>query len=196
MTLTLKHDWTPALVAASPREPPRAHFTSGKVNGAISCGDTTFVHWLAFFWHGVPMSSSPTGQPTRFGPPRSPVAILLPSCRLPVAVLALLAPCCSPVACLLLSCRPLSLPCRFPAAFLSPSCRFLSTPVVSCRHANFCLAPSCCSPVALLSFPPVALLSLFSVASLSPPCRLPVVFLPPPCRLPVASLSPPCCPMW
>ena len=66
----------------------------------------------------------------------------------------------------------------------------MSLPVVSCRHANFCLAPSCCSLIAPLSFPPVALLSLFPVASLSTSCRLPVVFLPPPCRLPVASPSP------
>ena len=87
-------------------------------------------------------------------------------------------------------------PCRFPAALRSLSCRFLSLPVVSCRHANFCVAPSCRSPVALLSFPPVALPSLSPVASLSPSCRLHVVFLPPPCRLPVASLSPPCRPMW
>ena len=127
-----------------------------------------------------------TGATIRFGPPRSPVAILSPWGRLPVAVLALLAPCRSPVACLSLSCRspvaPLSLPCRFPLASLSLSCRF---PVASCCFLLF--------PVAMLIFAwrlPVALLSLFPVASLSPSCRLPVVFLPPPRRLPVASLSP------
>ena len=124
------------------------------------------------------------------------LALLSPSCRLPVAVLGLLAPCRSPVACLSLSCRspvaPLSLPCRFPVAFLPPSCRY---PVASCRFLLF--------PVAMLIFAwrlPVALLSLScrSLPSLScryfllPPCRPPVACLSSSCRLPVASLSPPC----
>ena len=128
------------------------------------------------------------------------VASLWPPCRCCGTFSRLSLACRLPVASLSLSCRspvaPLSLPCRFPAALLSLSCRFLSLPVVSCRHATFCLAPSCPSSVALLSFPPVALLWLFPVASLLPSCRLPVVFLPPPCHLPVASLSLPCRPTW
>ena len=122
------------------------------------------------------------GRAIRFGPPRSPVANLSPPCRLPVAVLALLAPCRSPVACLSLSCRspvaPLSLPCRFPVAFLPPSCRY---PVASCRFLLF--------PVAILNFAPrlpVALLSLSCRSLLSLSCRS---FLLPPCRPPVACLS-------
>ena len=145
---------------------------------------------------------------SRLGPSRSPVAILLPTCRLPVAFLALLALCRSPVACLLLLCCSsvalLPLPCRFPVAFLPPSCRY---PVASCRFLLF--------PVGLLIFAwhlPVALLSPFccsflwlsAVASLSLPCRRqpccpPVVFLLLSCCLscryvlfPVASLSSPC----
>ena len=132
----------------------------------------------------------------RFGPPRSPVAILSPPCRLPVAFLALLAPCRSPVACLLLPCCSpvalLLLPCCFPVAFLPPSCRY---PVASRRFLLF--------PVAMLLFAwrlPVAVLSPFrrSFLSLScrycllPPCRPPVACLSSSCRPPVASLSPPC----
>ena len=53
-----------------------------------------------------PKTAVPPGNaPIRFGPPRSPVAVLSPPCPLPVTFLALLAPCCSPVACLSLSCR-------------------------------------------------------------------------------------------
>ena len=140
----------------------------------------------------------------RFWPPRSPVAVLLQPCCLPFAVLALLAHCCSPVASLLLPCcspvAPLSLPCHFSVAVLPPSCRY---PVASCRflsfscrHATFCLAPSCRSQFALLWFLHVALLLLFPVASSSPSCRLPVVFLLLPCCLPVASLLLACCPTW
>ena len=94
-----------------------------------------------------------------FGSPRSPVAVLLPSCRLPVTFPALLAPvaplllaCCFPVA-------VLSVPCCSPVASQSLSCRppvaILSLPVPSCCflcYATFCLAPSCCSPVALPLF--------------------------------------------
>ena len=68
--------------------------------------------------------------------------------------------------------------------------------VVSCRHATFCVTPSCRTPVALLSFLPVHFLSPFPVAFLSPSCCLPAVFLPLRCCLPVASLSLPCCPTW
>ena len=125
----------------------------------------------------------------RFGPPRSPVAILSPPCRLPVPFLALLAPCRSPVACLSLPCRSpvalLSLPCRFPVAFLPLSCRY---PVASRRFPLFL--------VAMLLFPwrlPVALLSPSCRSFLSLSC---CYFLSPPCRLPVASLSLPCRPMW
>ena len=116
----------------------------------------------------------------RFGPPRPPVAILSPPCRLPVAVSALSAPCRSPVACLSLPCRcpaaPLSLPCRFPVAFLPPSCRY---PVASCRFLSF--------PVAMLLFAwrlPVALLSLSCRSLLSLSCRY---FVLPPCRPPVGT---------
>ena len=124
------------------------------------------------------------------------LALLSPSCRLPVAVLALSAPFRAPVACLSLPCRcpvaPLSLPCRFPvafpAAFLLLSCRFLLLPVVSCRHATFCLAPSC----RLLLLSCRSLLLLSSRYFLLPPCRPPVACLSSSCRLPVASLSPPC----
>ena len=147
----------------------------------------------------------------RFGPPCSHVAVQSPRCCLPVAFLASLAPCCSPVACLSLPCRlpvaslllscccpvaPLLLPCRCPTALLSLSCRFLSPPVISCQHATFCLTPSCRSPVAFLSFIPVALLSLFPVTSLVPSCCLPAVFLSLPCCLVFASVSLPCCPTW
>ena len=133
---------------------------------------------------------------SRFGLPRSPVAILSPPCRLPVGFPALLTPCLSPVACLLLPCRspvaPLSLSCQFPVAFLPPSCPY---PVASCRLLSF--------PVAILIFAwrlPVALLSLSCHSFLSPscryfllpPCRPPVACLSSSCSLPVASLSPPC----
>ena len=133
---------------------------------------------------------------SRFGPPRPPVAILSPPCRLPVAVSALSAPCRSPVACLSLPCRcpaaPLSLPCRFPVAFLPRSCRY---PVASCRFLSF--------PVAMLLFAWRLLVALLSLSCRSllllscryfllPPCRPPVACLSSSCRLPVASLSPPC----
>ena len=135
-----------------------------------------------------------------FGCPLSLVTILSPSCRLPVAFSALSAPCRSPITSLSPPCRtsiaPLLLLCRFPAALLSLSCRFLSLPVVFGRYATFCLAPSCRSPVALLSFLSFDLLSLFCVASLPPCCRLPFVFLSLPGGLPIASLSLPYCPTW
>ena len=117
--------------------------------------------------------------------------------------------CRSPVALLLLSCRfLLSLPCRFPVAakpvaLLSSSCRFpVACPVamscflsLPCRLPVATLSPPCRPPVALLSHLPcrlpVACLSL-PVASLPLSCRWPVVFLSPPCRLPVATLSPSC----
>ena len=132
----------------------------------------------------------------RFGPPRPPVAILSPPCRLPVAVSALSAPCRSPVACLSLPCRcpaaPLSLPCRFPVAFLPPSCRY---PVASCRFLSFPVAMLLFAwrlPVALLSLSCRSLLSLSCHYFLLPPCRPLVACLSSSCRLPVASLSPPC----
>ena len=129
-----------------------------------------------------------------------PVASLSPPCRFFGTFGLLLLPCGLPVASLSLSCRSpvaaLLLPCRFPAAFVSLFCRFLLLPVVSCRYAVFCLGPSCCSPAALLSFLPVAVLSLFPVASWSPSCRLPVVFLLLPYRLPVTSLLIPWCTTW
>ena len=196
----------------------------------------------------LPERSEPRpSQAIRFGPPRSPVTILSPPCRLPVAFLALLAPCRSPVAYLSLPSRspvaPLSFPCRFPVAFLPPSCRY---PVASCRFLSFHVAmllfawrllvallslscrsflslscrcfllPPCCPPFACLSSscgpliaslsPPCRLpvaqrgnLSLschLPVACLSLACRLPVASLSPPCRLPVASLLLPCRPTW
>ena len=123
------------------------------------------------------------------------IQAVLPHCCRPDASLS--PPSRLPVASLLLSCRsplaPPLLPCRFPAAFVLLSCRFLLLPVVFCRYAIFCLAPSCGSPAALLSFVPVALLSLFSVATWSPSYRLPVFFLWLPCCLPVASLLLPSC---
>ena len=80
-----------------------------------------------------------------FGTPPSLVAVLSPPCCLPVAFLALLAPCRSSVACLLLPCRypvaPLLLPCRYCDALLPPSCPY---PVTSCRFLSF--------PVAMLLF--------------------------------------------
>ena len=139
------------------------------------------------------------------------VALLSHPCELPVAFLwqrnTLLLSCRSPVALLLLSCRfLLSLPCRFPVAaspiaLLSSSFRFS----VACPVAMSCfLLLPCRLPVATLLPPgrfPVAILSHLPchlpIACLSLPvdsprlsCRFPVVFLSPPCRLPVASLSP------
>ena len=124
------------------------------------------------------------------------LALLSPSCRLTVAVLALLAPCRSPVACLSLSCRspvaPLSLPRRFPVAFLPPSCRY---PVASCRFLLFPVAMPIFAwrlPVALLSLSCRSLPLLSCRYFLLPPCRPLVACLSSSCRLPVASLSPPC----
>ena len=133
------------------------------------------------------------------------LALLSPSCRLPVASLSLFWHFQPPVAPLSLACRfpvaVLSLPCRSPVASLSLACRppvaILSLPVASCRFLSPCyflpgallslscrspVVPSCCSPVAISCCLPVALLSLA--------CRLPAASLSPPCRLPVASLSP------
>ena len=139
-----------------------------------------------------------TSRTDRFGPPRSPVTILSPPCRLPVAVLALLAPCRSPVACLSLSCcspvAPPSLPCRFPVAFLPPSCCY---PVASCRSLLFPVAMLIFAwrlPVALLLLSCRSLLSLSCPYFLLPPCRPPVACLSSSCRVPVASLSPACRP--
>ena len=129
-----------------------------------------------------------------------PVASLSPPCPFLGTFGPLSLPCCLPVASLWLSCRSpvafLSLPCHCPAALLSLSCRMLLLPVVFFRHGTFCLAPWCCSPVALLSFHSVTPPSLFPVASLSSPCRLSAVLLLLHCRLPVASLSLSCSPTW
>ena len=141
------------------------------------------------------------------------LALLLPSCRLPVAFLSLFWHFQPPVAPLPLACRfpvaVLSLPCRSPVASLSlsrcPPVAFLSLPVASCCFLSPCyflpgaflslsrrspVVPSCCSPVAplLLSCrPPVAFLSL-PVAScrfLSPCYSLPGAFPSLSCRSPV-----------
>ena len=144
----------------------------------------------------ISVQKLPINTNNRFGPPRSPVANLSPPCRLPVAFLALLAPCRSPVACLSLPCRspvaPQLLPCHFPVAVLPPSCRY---PVASYCFLSF--------PGAMLLFAwrlPIALLSLscrFFVSPsyryfLLPPCRPPVACLPSSCCFSFASLSPPC----
>ena len=140
-----------------------------------------------------------------------PVALLLPSCCLPVAFLSQKR---IPAALLSLSCRsPVAFSCRFPVVSLSPlalspSCRlpfaFLSLilslclasccfPVVSllppCRRPVASLLPSCCtSPVAFLSPACCCLLLPCCFAAAFPlfSCRHPVVFLSPPCRLLVA----------
>ena len=189
--------------AAAPLSPPGKPMALGTSGGLRPLPGTP-----AAAGRGVlPASQAPAapggGAPLDSGH----LALLSPSCRLPVASLSLIWHFQPPVAPLSLACRfpvaVLSLPCRSPVASLSLSCRppvaILSLPVASFRFLSPCYflrGAFLCSPVALLSFPPVALLSLFPVASLSPSCRLPVVFLPPPCRLPVASLSPPCRPTW
>ena len=135
------------------------------------------------------------------------LALLSPSCHLPVASLSLFWHFQPPVAPLSLACcfpvAVLSLPCRSPVASLSLSCRppvaILSLPVASCCFLSPCyflpgafLSLSCRSPVVPSCRSPVALSYCLPFALL----YLPVIFLPPPCRLPVASLSPPCRPMW
>ena len=132
----------------------------------------------------------------------SPVASLLPSCRLPVAFL-------SQENTLPLSCRSLvAFPCRFPVAFLSPlalspSCRLplafllliLSLCLVSCCFPVVSLSPPCRRPVASLlpscRTSPVTFL-LPAWRFLSPPCCFPVAFLLFSCRHPVVFLLPPC----
>ena len=86
------------------------------------------------------------------------LALLSPSCRLPVASLSLFWHFQPPVAPLSLACRfpvaVLSLPCRSPVAPLSLSCRppvaILSLPVACCRP-----------PVAILSLPVASCRFLF-----------------------------------
>ena len=133
------------------------------------------------------------------------LALLSPSCRLPVASLSLFRHFQPPVAPLSLACRfpvaVLPLPCRSPVASLSLSCRppvaSLSLPVASCRFLSPCyflpgafLSLSCRSPVVPSCRSPVAISCCLPVGLLSLACRLPAASLSPPCRLPVASLSP------
>ena len=104
-----------------------------------------------------------SGEPLGFRPIDSGhLALLSPSCRLPVASLSLFWHFQPPVA-------PLSLACRFPVAVLSLPCR---SPVAS-------LSLSCRPPVAILSLP-VAFVS-FPVAMLLFAWRLPVALLAVPC---------------
>ena len=133
------------------------------------------------------------------------LALLSPSCRLPVASLSLFWHFQPPVAPLLLACRfpvaVLSFPCRSPVASLSLSSRppvsILSLPVASYRFLSPCyflpaafLSLSCPSPVVPSRRSPVAISCYLPVALLSLACRLPAASLSPASRLPVASLSP------
>ena len=137
------------------------------------------------------------------GPPvdSGRLALLSPSCRLPVTSLSFPWHFWPPVA-------PLPLACRFLVASLSllallPSCRLpfafvlliLSLCLVSCCFPVATLLPPCRPPVALLSHLPCRLpvaCLLLPVAFLPLSCRFPVVFLSPSYRLPVATLSPSC----